>query len=183
MKELRTTNEMLGIYEEANGIKTGYTSKAGRCLVTSITRNGRQLITIVLGCDTKKQRTKDTIELINYGYSNFEEVNIYKDIRKNIEIEVEKANCSKYELVITGNKMMLLKNGESEKITYQYEIKKEFTAPLQQNEKIGEIFVLLENEVIDMVELRIPTEIRRKNVLEYMLELIEDKMVNIELKI
>ena len=183
LKELRTTNEMLGIYEEANGIKTGYTSKAGRCLVTSITRNGRQLITIVLGCDTKKQRTKDTIELINYGYSNFEEVNIYKDIRKNIEIEVEKANCSKHELVITGNKIMLLKNGESEKITYQYEIKKEFTAPLQQNEKIGEIFVLIENEVIDMVELRVPTEIRRKNVLEYMLELIEDKMVNIELKI
>lgn len=64
-KSLHNTNEILGIYPEANGIKTGYTSKAGRCLVASITRNGRQVISIVLGCETKKQRTSESIQLLN----------------------------------------------------------------------------------------------------------------------
>ena len=58
IRDLRTTNEMLSIYDAVNGIKTGFTGKAGRCLITSIASGERELITMVLGCETKKQRTK-----------------------------------------------------------------------------------------------------------------------------
>lgn len=43
-------NKMLKLMSDANGIKTGYTKKAGRCLVSSAERNGRTLICVVLNC-------------------------------------------------------------------------------------------------------------------------------------
>ena len=63
-KTISNTNELLGYLNGVNGVKTGFTNGAGRCLVTSVSRNGLNIITVVLGADTKKIRTKDSISLI-----------------------------------------------------------------------------------------------------------------------
>ena len=52
-RTFRNTNEMLLGYEGADGVKTGYTGRAGRCLVTSATKNNMRIISVVLFCDTK----------------------------------------------------------------------------------------------------------------------------------
>ena len=70
-KTLSNTNELLGYLDGVNGVKTGYTSKAGRCLVTSVSRNDFEIITVVLGADTKKIRTQDSIKLIEYAYKEY----------------------------------------------------------------------------------------------------------------
>lgn len=70
-KNLTNTNELLGVVEGVNGVKTGFTGNAGRCLVTSCTRDNFNIITIVLGADTKKLRTLDSKNLIEYTYSNY----------------------------------------------------------------------------------------------------------------
>ena len=57
-KTLSNTNELLGNLNGVDGVKTGFTNGAGRCLVTSTTRNGHQIICVVLGADTKKIRTR-----------------------------------------------------------------------------------------------------------------------------
>lgn len=57
-RSITNTNELLGNLYGVNGVKTGYTGLAGRCLVTSVKRDNFSIITIVLGADTKKQRTR-----------------------------------------------------------------------------------------------------------------------------
>lgn len=57
-KQLNNTNELLGNLNGIDGVKTGFTNNAGRCLVTSVTRNNHQIICVVLGADTKKIRTR-----------------------------------------------------------------------------------------------------------------------------
>ncbi len=57
-KEISNTNELLGNLNGVDGVKTGFTNNAGRCLVTSTTRNGHRIICVVLGADTKKIRTR-----------------------------------------------------------------------------------------------------------------------------
>ena len=71
LKTITNTNELLGYLDGVNGVKTGYTSKAGRCLVTSVTRDDFDIITVVLGADTRKIRTQDTIKLVEYTYKNY----------------------------------------------------------------------------------------------------------------
>lgn len=75
-KDISNTNELLGYLDGVNGVKTGFTNNAGRCLVTSVNRNGFEIITVVLQADTKKIRTADSIKLIEYVYQNYELVNI-----------------------------------------------------------------------------------------------------------
>lgn len=59
-KNLSNTNELLDNLDGVYGVKTGFTNGANRCLVTSIKRGNMDLICIVLGADTKKDRTKDS---------------------------------------------------------------------------------------------------------------------------
>lgn len=85
-KTLNNTNELLGNLNGVDGVKTGFTNGAGRCLVTSTTRNGHQIICVVLGADTKKIRTTDSVKLIEYVFSNYEYVNIKEKIESEFEI-------------------------------------------------------------------------------------------------
>lgn len=175
-KSLHNTNEMLSIYQEANGLKTGYTSKAGRCLVTSMTRNDRQVISIVLGCGTKKQRTSESIQLLNYAYNNFEVVDIYENMRKKFTLNVEKSKNKTYEININGKKEILLPIGEKENILYEYNLLKDMSAPVSKNEKIGNIVIKNHNGVIETLEIRMPKLIKRKSVIEYFSKIIGNQL-------
>ena len=93
-KTITNTNELLGYLDGVNGVKTGFTNGAGRCLVTSVERDGFNIITVVLGADTKKFRTKDSISLIEYVYSNYELVNLEELINQKFD-EWSKINESK----------------------------------------------------------------------------------------
>lgn len=84
-KQLSNTNELLGNLDGIYGIKTGFTNGANRCLVTACKRKDMDIICVVLGADTKKFRTQDSIKLINYIFNNFENVNIEKIINNNFE--------------------------------------------------------------------------------------------------
>ena len=66
-KAIDNTNELLGYLDGVYGVKTGFTNGANRCLVTSIKRGNMDIISVVLGADTKKDRTKDSIEIIEYA--------------------------------------------------------------------------------------------------------------------
>ena len=63
---LRNINKMLALYPGAQGVKTGYTGRAGLCLVTSATRNQRELISVVLNAP---QWTADSTALLDYGFA------------------------------------------------------------------------------------------------------------------
>jgi D-alanyl-D-alanine carboxypeptidase len=60
-------NRLLGLYPGANGVKTGYTHKAGPCLVASATRNGITLIAVVLN---SPDMYSDATRLLNFGFSS-----------------------------------------------------------------------------------------------------------------
>ena len=65
---LYNTNKLLDRYEYADGVKTGYTSAAGSCLVSSATKDGRRLIAAVLNCDDMYEQSQAILE---YGFENF----------------------------------------------------------------------------------------------------------------
>ena len=60
-------NRLLGMYPGANGVKTGYTHKAGPCLVASATRNGVTLIAVVL---SSPDMYTDATRLLNFGFAS-----------------------------------------------------------------------------------------------------------------
>lgn len=84
-KNINNTNELLGYLDGVYGVKTGFTNGANRCLVTSCKRGDLDIICVVLGADTKKMRTQDSIKLIEYAFYNFEMIDIQSIIQEKFE--------------------------------------------------------------------------------------------------
>ena len=181
-KELRSTNEMLFLYDSVNGIKTGYTSKAGRCLITSISSGDRTLITMVLGCETKKQRTEETVKLISYGYTNFEVVDIFEKMQKSFELRIRKAVDDKYKLELNGIKEVLVAKNEKKDIRYEYEVSEILTAPIEKGVVVGKIKIYIKDNIISEIPIKLPYGIERKDILKYFFDIFQNQNSYLEIK-
>ncbi len=146
-------------------------------------RSDFNIITVVLGADTKKIRTSDSIKLIEYTYKNYELVNIEKIIKAEFE---EWENLNKKRIIIQKamNKEINLKLGkisytkypvrkQEENLIYaDAKVKYKMEAPLIENAKIGTISVYIHNTKIDEIEIKIKEEIPKKNIKNYIYELL-----------
>ena len=184
-KTINNSNELLGYLDGVNGIKTGFTNGAGRCLVTSVERNGLNIITVILGADTKKFRTKDSIKLIEYVYSSYELVNleelinskfkewkkinekrlnIYKSKKDNINIKLEDYN----------NKVYPIKKDDINNISIEIEnVQTYFEAPISKESKVADLVLSIGKERIMNINIIINEQIERKTIKDYVQECLE----------
>ena len=117
---LTTTNDLINTnktnyYKNAIGIKTGYTSQAGNCLVSEASRDGLEFISVVLNGDKTNSsiRYTDTIKLFDYAYNNF---TLTKIIEKNSivdTIEIENGTKETKNLDIIIDKSITVVNNKS----------------------------------------------------------------------
>lgn len=182
VKVISNTNELLGYLEGVNGVKTGYTSKAGRCLVTSTSRDGFDIITVVLGADTRKIRTQDSIKLIEYTYKNYklfdlEEAveNEYLSWRKvNLKrIRVKKGVTTRPEVYLDQAKYTKYPLKTNDTITLETIYTKRLEAPLPANTEVGKITVKLGEEIIDEIPIKTTEQINKKGVVAYFFEIMK----------
>ena len=73
---LENTNELLGSYDGANGVKTGFTDAAGYCLVASAERDGEELYAVVFGSTTQNSRFTDAEALLDWGFEHYHKVTL-----------------------------------------------------------------------------------------------------------
>lgn len=182
-KTITNTNELLGYLEGVNGVKTGFTNGAGRCLVTSVERNGFNIITVVLGANTKKIRTRDSINLIEYIYKNYELVKLEELINKEF-LEWNRINSNrivvnkgiKKELKIGLSNMQYkfypLNQEEINNIKISISSLKYLEAPVEVNTKIGEIKVQNGEKNICNIDIITKNRIDKKSAKYYFMELI-----------
>lgn len=69
--QLVNTNKLLKTYKGITGLKTGTTSQAGSCITATAERDGLQLIAVVLGCSTGKERFSEAAKLLDYGFAGY----------------------------------------------------------------------------------------------------------------
>ncbi|AFS78424.1 D-alanyl-D-alanine carboxypeptidase DacB [Gottschalkia acidurici 9a] len=149
-KHFYNKNNTLWEYEGGDGGKTGFTKAAGRCLVTTATRNGTQLIAVVLN---DGNWFNDCYTLMDYGFKNYKSFVIYSENQfiRNIDvINGVKENIS----VITKDELIIpLKEEEKDKIKTVVKLPKELSAPINKGDKIGELQTFLEGELISTTDL------------------------------
>ncbi len=177
-KEISNTNELLGYLNGVNGVKTGFTNNAGRCLVTSVNRDGFEIITVVLQADTKDIRTKDSIKLIEYVYENYELVNIKDIIDEKFKnwvlinkdrIQVNKCKYNNMELYLTDldNDVVPIKKSEKDNINIDINSLYYFEAPVEEGTIIGSLKVDLNENTIDVVEIKNAYTVEKKDIWDY----------------
>lgn len=184
IKQISNTNELLGYLQGVNGVKTGFTNNAGRCLVTSVNRDGFEIITVVLGADTKKIRTADSIKLIEYAYKNYKYINVENIVKEKFEewrkinekqIQVEKAKKEnvKLKLCEVENKVIPLKNEERDNINIEINAIYFLKAPVEENTVIGTLKIVLNGKVLEVVNIINDEKIEKKNRVDYFFEFLK----------
>ena len=195
-KTLSNTNELLGNLDGVYGVKTGFTNGANRCLITSCKRGDLDIICVVLGCDTKKDRTKDSIKLINYTFNNFTIVNIKEIIKSEFETwYTEHANSfiinkginQLFELKLDDNdipySLVAINNADKDKITTSICFESYYEAPVPSSTTIGTLSLLVNNNEYFNVDIINSNEISKKTISDYFAELISNYCNYLTLKI
>ncbi len=172
---------MLSFYNGADGVKTGFTGNAGRCLVTSATQDGRQLISVVLGCGNKKQRTEDSVKLLNYGFENYEIIDICENMKKEFNINVKKGKAENYKIILSGSIKIPILKSEVDKIKYKYEIYNSLEAPINANQIIGKVYFYINNEIIREFNICMPQTIEKKGIWDYFRKISSFETKNYEI--
>ncbi len=127
---------------ECIGIKTGYTSEAKNCLVAGFTKNGLNLISIVLGAPTiqgiSSTRCVDSITLCKYGYSNYEMKKFATKGETISSIDIKNGSKETRTLdLILENDVKLLSKGNSSESNLNISLKENLHAPIKANDIVG----------------------------------------------
>lgn len=142
-RELHTTNDLINpesqnYYKNAIGIKTGYTSQAGNCLVSEASRDGLDFIAVVLNGD----RFVDSKKLFDYAYDNFTLTKVKEKNTVVDTIEIENATKETKILDLLIDESITIMNNKSldvDQIIPEIVLREEILAPIQKGEEIGTI--------------------------------------------
>ncbi|WP_371369372.1 D-alanyl-D-alanine carboxypeptidase DacB [Sporomusa rhizae] len=159
-RDLYNENKMLWLYDGANGVKTGYTDAAGRCLISGAKRNGIQLIAVVLDSE---RMWNDSINLLDYGFSQLEQVPLINknDILKTVKINEGKTDDVKL-LAATDIAVAMTENDHS-KFTTVICAPNKIDAPVSEGQKLGIVKVMYNNVEIARADLVADKSVERKS--------------------
>lgn len=143
-KLLINKNKMLTQFDGANGIKTGYTKKAGRCLVSSCIRNGIELVCVVLNCQPMFERSKTLL------LNSFSDFSNYKIIESDNIIDFIKFDDCKRLIGVYVKKDVIvpLTKEEYENVQIVFDYNKNLSKTIKKDSEIGFVKIMVENNLI-----------------------------------
>lgn len=165
---INTTNGVLGSYPGANGIKTGTADEAGKCLVASASRQGRQLIAVVL---KSGDRNGDCIRLLDYG---FKQSKLTRVIDKNLvfkHVNISNGEASGVD-IYPAEDLRLWMGEKKLNIEKKVQLDYELAAPINKGQKVGIMAVYCEGRPVKTIDLICGQKVDKKTNL--FLRLLKD---------
>lgn len=172
--DLQCKNRFIYTYQGANGIKTGFTSKAGHCFVGGANRNDMQLIAVALGSGWgsrgKTQKYTDVIRMMNYGFNQYHMVNVIKPVKGVATVKVQKAIQKEVSLNCDALINLPLTNKEAEELYIKTVVPTELVAPIKQGQEIGHIEVVCSGVSLAKAPLYAGYSVHKATLLDHVKE-------------
>ena len=148
----------------ADGIKTGYLAVEKYSLASSIMRNGRRLVAVGSGFETKNSRSKESSKLLIYGLTNFDLVEISKKGEPINKIDVWLGKENFVKVYSNQNIYKTIKKGQKKllkiKMTYDGPVE----APIKKDQIVAKLKVIYNESLIDEYDLLAFNEVKKVNV-------------------
>jgi len=162
-------NKILSMYEGGNGVKTGFTKKAGRCLVSSACRNGMEVVCAVLNCGDMWNECIAKMDLAFREYSMREIMPVYAARiatpgAKEPFVRAETLNGFSYPM----------KTGEQDGITVKIKLPQILSAPLAAGSEVGGIEIYLKERLLNSQKIYIINDIEPLTLLDYLNRILKE---------
>ncbi len=155
---LRNQNRLLDLYPGGDGVKTGWTTPAGRCFVGSATRDEWQIISVVLD---SPRMWEETIYLLDYGFNNYELMQLIKKDTYLRKTKVEAGVKEMVEVVANKDYYLPVLNHEKDNIYFSFDVPEHIQAPVKEGQIIGSLDIYLSEEIVGSVQLVAGEDIKK----------------------
>ncbi|CAA0097544.1 D-alanyl-D-alanine carboxypeptidase family protein [Zhongshania aliphaticivorans] len=145
-------NGLLWSDPTVDGLKTGHTTTAGYCLVTSAKREGMRLIAVVMGTSSTQARERETQKLLSYGFRYFETHQLYAGGTELIRAKVWKGGSEEVSLGVQKDVFITIPRGKSDTLDAQLNVDEVLIAPIAADQEHGELVVNMDGAE----KLRVP---------------------------
>lgn len=154
------TNELIGSYEGATGVKTGYTDDAGYCVVASAERNGIGLVAVVLGATSDSERFSEAEELLDWGFQHYATAHLVTAETTAALVPVDNyLDMTVAAVVATDVALPIFDLGEA--ITLVTDLPDAVEAPLDAGEELGTLSVMQGSRVLTTVPLVAASDVNK----------------------
>ena len=155
---LANTNKLVRFYQGATGLKTGFTAKAGYCLSASAQRDGMELIAVVLGAESSKDRFAACKQLLDQGFAGFA---LVAPETPQASVPVKLGAQTQVRAVPTQQLQLLIDKQQRGEVSVQVDLKPEVTAPVSQGQRLGTMTVRAGAQILAQVPLVAETAVPR----------------------
>jgi len=157
------TNKLIKYYNGLDGLKTGFTKLAGYNLTATAKRNDMRLISVVMGEETSEARSKDTIELLDYGFNNYKLKTIYNKDTYLGKVKVNNGKKDYVELKLINDVTDL--NSIELNPKYDYKLKiNEITAPIYVGDVVGKLYLYKDGKKYKEFDITVSESIKKANM-------------------
>ncbi len=151
--KLDNTNKLIRFYANTDGLKTGFTNKAGFNLAATTNRNNLRLVSVVLGEPDSNTRFAEARKLLDYGFANYERIGLDKKGELVGNITVKKGTKLQTTAAYGSDTSVLVAKGEKGKIEKEVKLVPELTAPIAKDQKVGEIIYKIDSVEVGRYDL------------------------------
>ena len=148
---LSNTNKLVRFYPGATGLKTGFTSGAGYCLSASAQREGMELIAVVMGCATSKERFAACKSMLDHGFANYALVCPEPEEQGPVPVKMGKTDWVR--AVASGQEALLVDKAQRGAVTVQVELDESVTAPVSKGQRLGTMTVRSAEQILAQIPM------------------------------
>lgn len=175
---LTNTNKLIKHYNGITGLKTGSTSLAKYCLSATAKRDGMDLIAVIMAAPETKVRFAEASRLLDYGFAN---CSIFRDANKDLQVvpvPVKKGIAAGVNYKAKEDfSFLCLKDTNPADITKEITMYESVTAPVKENDKVGEITYKLGGSKIGTVDIIASENIEKARFKDYFLQALQKLML------
>lgn len=139
-------NRLLWLDPSVDGVKTGHTEAAGYCLVASSRRNGRRILSVLLGSTSEATRAQESQKLLNWGFQFFDSVRLYGANDAVKTLEVWKGASDTLKAGFRSDLVLTVPKGDAAKLKAELVSQSAIVAPVTPGQRVGTLRVSLDGK-------------------------------------
>ena len=147
-----------------DGIKTGYLAVERYSLASSLVRNGRRLVAVGSGFETKNSRSRESSKLLTYGLTNFDLIEIAKAKKPIDKVEVWLGKENELEVYVDKDIYKTIKKAQKRLLKISVNYTGPVEAPIKKNQVIGKLKVVYDQDLIGEYDLLASKDIKKVNI-------------------
>lgn len=138
-------NRLLWLDDTVDGLKTGHTKSAGYGLVSTALRDGRRIISVVVGTSSDAARTEDSLKILNWSFQNFEDIKLYEAGESIVDARVWEGEEKSVGLGLSHPVWVTVPRGKGEQVKPVAHYAQPLIAPVEKGVEVGTVTFMLDD--------------------------------------